>query len=366
MNKFYFFLCLLIVHQISITQNLVSNPSFEIYKDCPKGISFFHRNVIDWRIPNNGTTDYFNDCSISEGFSNSFGSQKPKSGLGYAGFYAYVKKNYREYISGRIIERLEKGKAYKISFYVSLSENSAYAVKNFGILFYANKPRISFESKPILAEELSKSNPRLSFFSMETKEYLRNGYEWEKVEKIYTANGTESFFTIGNFSTNRKTKKLKVRSPKGPNDSYYYIDDVSIEPLIKEKPQIAEVSKRLKEEVIKTNKVYTFKDVLFDFDKSDLLDISIKELNQLYEYLNTNLDLSIEIYGHSDSKGLDKRNKELSQERAKAVADYLISQGLSISRITSFGFGSSKPISSNDTEEGRKLNRRVEFKLIKN
>ena len=78
----------------------------------------------------------------------------------------------------------------------------------------------------------------------------------------------------------------------------------------------------------------------------------------------TTRELTIEIYGHTDSAGLAKRNKELSGERAKAVADYLISLGLDASRIKSFGFGSSKPVSDNETEAGRQLNRRVEFKLI--
>ena len=104
--------------------------------------------------------------------------------------------------------------------------------------------------------------------------------------------------------------------------------------------------------------------MLFDFDKSELLDVSIDELNELYKHLKENSNLNIEIYGHTDSVGLETRNKELSQQRAKAVADYLISRGLDASKTKFFGFGSSKPISDNETEEGRQLNRRVEFKLI--
>lgn len=82
--------------------------------------------------------------------------------------------------------------------------------------------------------------------------------------------------------------------------------------------------------------------------------------------MNSNPNLDVEIYGHTDHKGLDSRNKELSEQRAKAVADYLISHGLNTSRVQSFGFGSSKPVADNTTEEGRQLNRRVEFKLIDN
>jgi len=94
--------------------------------------------------------------------------------------------------------------------------------------------------------------------------------------------------------------------------------------------------------------------------------VSKAELNQLYKHLRENSNLKIEIYGHTDNVGLATRNHELSEQRAKAVEDYLILQGLSATKIKSFGFGSTQPISNNETEEGRLQNRRVTFKLIQN
>lgn len=105
--------------------------------------------------------------------------------------------------------------------------------------------------------------------------------------------------------------------------------------------------------------------MLFDFDKAQLLNISKTELNKLSRYLKTNPSLTIEIYGHTDAVGLDSRNQELSEQRAQAVANYLITQGISTTRIKWFGFGSSQPISTNTTEQGRQQNRRVAFKFIK-
>ena len=180
----------------------------------------------------------------------------------------------------------------------------------------------------------------------------------------FTAEGYENHFSIGNFYRNPKTKKQKVLSSSTFFFSYYYIDDVSVESI--EKDEIKTIEEAYEETKMKVNEIYRFKNVLFDFDKSELLDVSTEELNQLYKYLSGNPRFYIEIYGHTDNVGLDKRNKELSEQRAKAVADYLISQGLDTSKIQSIGFGSLKPVSNNETEEGRQLNRRVEFKLIQN
>jgi outer membrane protein OmpA-like peptidoglycan-associated protein len=71
----------------------------------------------------------------------------------------------------------------------------------------------------------------------------------------------------------------------------------------------------------------------------------------------------LSINGHTDNTGGDDLNLKLSQDRADAAKQYLVNQGISADRITAIGYGSSKPIQSNDTEEGRSKNRRVEFKL---
>ncbi|WP_034060312.1 OmpA family protein [Lacinutrix jangbogonensis] len=105
--------------------------------------------------------------------------------------------------------------------------------------------------------------------------------------------------------------------------------------------------------------------MFFEFDKAELQNISIEELDKLFIYLTNNVNLNIEIYGHTDTIGLAKRNNELSLQRAKSVSSYLINKGLKPERIKWFGFGSSKPITVNDTEADRAKNRRVEFKLIK-
>ncbi len=115
-----------------------------------------------------------------------------------------------------------------------------------------------------------------------------------------------------------------------------------------------------KGEKIKINNIF------FEFGKSDLLPESFPELNRLAEFLQKNPEIKIQINGHTDNIGSDKDNKILSQKRASAVQDYLINKGIASARIKSIGYGESKPIKSNDTEEGRALNRRVEFIILEN
>lgn len=105
--------------------------------------------------------------------------------------------------------------------------------------------------------------------------------------------------------------------------------------------------------------------IYFDFDKTTLKRESFVELNKVVDFLKTNKTVEIEISGHTDNKGSDDYNASLSQGRSQAVVDYLISQGIDTSRLTAHGYGESKPIDTNDTDEGRAINRRVEFTVLK-
>ena len=88
-------------------------------------------------------------------------------------------------------------------------------------------------------------------------------------------------------------------------------------------------------------------------------------MDKLGKYLSENANTVIEISGHTDNIGDKEHNQELSTARAKAVADYLVSKGIEVKRITYKGYGSTRPIASNDTEEGKAQNRRVEIKIEK-
>ncbi|MGQ9847922.1 MAG: OmpA family protein, partial [Bacteroidales bacterium] len=116
---------------------------------------------------------------------------------------------------------------------------------------------------------------------------------------------------------------------------------------------------------IEVGSVVRLNNIFFEFAKAVLLPESFPELDRTAEFLKNNSTIEIEIGGHTDDIGSDDYNQKLSERRARAVADYLISKGVDAKRITVVGYGESRPIAFNTDEEGRAMNRRVEFKVMK-
>jgi OmpA-OmpF porin, OOP family len=116
---------------------------------------------------------------------------------------------------------------------------------------------------------------------------------------------------------------------------------------------------------IEIGQVVRLNNVFFDFDKSNLRTESFVELDRVVKLLMDNPTMEIELSAHTDSRGSDEYNFNLSDNRAKSCMEYIISKGVPASRITSHGYGESRPVATNETDEGRQLNRRVEFKIMK-
>ncbi len=104
--------------------------------------------------------------------------------------------------------------------------------------------------------------------------------------------------------------------------------------------------------------------VFFETNSYRLKPESYPELRRLAQFLKENPDIAVEISGHTDNTGSAQYNLQLSQKRANAVRDFLISQGCNPSQLKAVGYGETKPVADNSTEEGRARNRRVEFKII--
>jgi outer membrane protein OmpA-like peptidoglycan-associated protein len=109
--------------------------------------------------------------------------------------------------------------------------------------------------------------------------------------------------------------------------------------------------------------VIPLNNIFFDFNKATLRNESITELRQMVRFMDQYPKLKVEISGHTDSLGTSEINRKLSQERAEAVREYLVAHGVRAPRVTAKGYGATKPVASNDTEEGRQKNRRTEFKI---
>jgi outer membrane protein OmpA-like peptidoglycan-associated protein len=105
------------------------------------------------------------------------------------------------------------------------------------------------------------------------------------------------------------------------------------------------------------------RNIFFDYDEYVLKETSHNELNRVVRLLERSADLSIEISGHTDDRGSSSYNETLSENRALAVKSYLTKHGIAAKRIATIGLGSKQPIATNETEEGRATNRRIEMKI---
>ena len=104
--------------------------------------------------------------------------------------------------------------------------------------------------------------------------------------------------------------------------------------------------------------------IYFETDSFRILSRSEPELQRLMEFLETNPDLKVEIQGHTDNTGSAESNQKLSELRAQSVANYLVTHGIETSRLSTAGYGEKKNVASNETKEGRRLNRRTTIKIL--
>lgn len=112
------------------------------------------------------------------------------------------------------------------------------------------------------------------------------------------------------------------------------------------------------------NQTITFNNINFELNAAQISPGSRQPLDTLVQALRSQTDFNVEIAGHSDNTGAASYNQQLSDQRARAVRQYLISQGVEANRLTARGFGESEPVADNSTASGRAMNRRVEFRVI--
>jgi outer membrane protein OmpA-like peptidoglycan-associated protein/tetratricopeptide (TPR) repeat protein len=178
----------------------------------------------------------------------------------------------------------------------------------------------------------------------------------------------ESGELIATFESNSASGKYIVSLPSGRNygiavraeDYLFHSENFNIS----DDEAFREVELNIALKKVEVGSEITLNNIFFDYKKSELTKASVAELNTLVKLLNQYPTLKIEISGHTDNVGDEEYNQKLSVERAKAVVDYLISQGISSGRLSYVGYGFSRPLTDNSSEEGRRMNRRSEFKII--
>ncbi len=140
----------------------------------------------------------------------------------------------------------------------------------------------------------------------------------------------------------------------------FYSDNYSL----KEKSPDSTYQKDIPLQPIEVNAAIVLRNIFFDFNKYDLKAESQVELDKIVQLLQDNPSVKIQIEGHTDNVGTAADNQKLSENRAKAVVNYLNSKGIALARLIAKGFGATKPIADNATEEGRAQNRRTELKIV--
>lgn len=368
---------------------LVYNPSFEEYRECPRKIDALGvLTIVDaWYQPTAGSADYYHVCGSREcGVpKNKLGFQEPHSGQGFCGIYC-SKTDYREYLQTQLKEPLVAGELYRLAFYVSLSEYSAGAVATIGGLFTPD-PISDTVRSVLMNKEIRRIAPGITqtvatYYEPQVvntyDNLLADTREWMLVSGMFTAAGGERYLTIGNFypASQSNLKDLDSLTYLLPG-AYYYIDDVSLiclscnyqTPAQPEEDSLSMAENRTSPtlfpvDTLQVGATFVLHNIFFDFDKANLLQQSYNELMSLVDVLNTHPKMRIEVRGHTDNHGSAEYNQRLSENRAKAVVDFLVSQGIDVKRLQFKGFGKSQPIESNATDEGRAKNRRVEFKIL--
>ena len=182
---------------------------------------------------------------------------------------------------------------------------------------------------------------------------------------IVLASGEE----LGIARSEPETGSYQIILPYGKNYGFLALAQgfisVSDNLDLTEVAEYKEIQKDLYLAPVEVGEIVRLNNIFFDYDKATLRPESFPELDRVVEFLKTNPKVVIELSGHTDDRGSDNYNLNLSQNRAKTVVDYVISKGIDKSRLVAKGYGKSKPVATNETEEGRQLNRRVEFEILK-
>ena len=173
---------------------------------------------------------------------------------------------------------------------------------------------------------------------------------------------------LATFKSNSSTGKYLVTLPSGKNygiavkrEGYLFHSENF---NIPDNAAFQEFTKDVALKKIEIGSTIVLRNIFFDFDKATIRPESANELERLIKLLNDNPTLKIELGSHTDSKGSDDYNWKLSENRSKSVVDYLIAKGISTSRLVAKGYGETKPMDTNETDEGRQNNRRTEFKIL--
>ncbi len=305
---------------------------------------------------------------LSDGKTLYFSSQGHESMGGYDIFYSQLKEdgNWSTPIN--------------IGYPVNTSDDDIFyqPVGDGKTAYYSSIKKGGFGDKDIYKVEISAGENVLASLSGKVIDSISNEPIYTVIE-IFDKENNKLFATA---PTHPETGEYHLSIPPGKN-YILKIDDLNYLTLQKQisipadgANTIIKGDLKLKRAPVSTSKIIlddkeivlgervVLDKIFFESNKAELTKDSHKAITELYFFLFDNPALKIEISGHTDNSGTSEYNMKLSTERAKKIADLLIEGGVDDNRIVYKGYGSQQPIASNETEEGKAKNRRVEFKVI--
>ena len=360
-------------------ENLVPNGSFE-NGDIKKLKAYGQLEDMstDWFPYTDAPLDWYSTEVKSEKVAvpaNSYGYEDASDGLRYGGFRAYSKspKLSRTYFQVRLTDNLQENQLYCVSFDISLSDLSKYAVNGIGAYFSDRK-----EMQPNLG--LVDRDPQVKHRADKVMQLMEG---WETVCGTVLGTGQEEYMTIGGFNGSRDIEEVKVKKPSNMTGvqtmhAYYYLDNVKIEPvdaksqcncsrssdtapdLVYGGPSLpSDLSGR---EVVERTAVY------YAFVKRSFTEGGKSSLDRIAGIMKSNPGWTLEVMGHCDNDELSEgkinpRFAEMGLKRAQQVKRYLTSQGVAEGSIVVTGLENADPASTKATDLARAKNRRVTFRL---
>lgn len=335
----------------------------------------------DWFSATEAALDLYAEGMKSEKVNipnNVYGKQEAADGVCYAGFRAFSKdpKLTRTYFEVALSSELEKNQLYCVSFDISLSDLSRYAVNGVGA--YLSDRKIEQGNTGVLDREASvlhKSDKVMS---------LQDG--WETVCGTFIGTGEEEYLIIGGFHKDSDVEDEKMKKPTGiigvvKNQAYYYLDNVKLTP-IEAKSQCAcsaadEVrtdlvygSSIVLSESMSPDEIVSVSAVYYAFLKRRPTGAGSATIAKLADLLKENAGWKLRIIGHADEDEFNEgkinpRYRGLGEKRADQVVAKFAEMGIDASRLEVEAMENSDPASTRDTDISRAQNRRVTFELIK-
>lgn len=361
-NLFFYFLHLVPVYCFS--QNLLVNGGFEEENICTE----YKINCAPeaWISSSSGFANYFKDANRAHRGEHCMAIEA-----------GHERKPFqRTFIRSSLLCGLRKDHRYRLEFFIK----SPHALlDSIGIRFTSSDPLVE-------TKRLDRLEPSL-FLADAPIDFLKDS-SWQRIEIVYTANGSEAFIMIANFSRRDINGSTNI-----PMEDHFFVflDDIALFPL-DENEKLCADWQQTREDIYEQNERHEFlqrsikyrrsrspepihltpniifkadtlllPDVLFATGKKDLEPGSFAKLDSFCRSMQGRFIDSLIINGHADNTGSVQLNAALSQGRAQAVAGYVKQCGM-LSRVPvrAYGYGSRAPIASNDTPAGRQQNRRVE------